>query len=99
MREPTSGALRMPPNLARTLRGVTSRRELRSHGIGPDTVTAQVRAARWQLLGDAVVLHNGPVSLIDRRRAALISCGRRAALTSFTAGEVWGLRGWERAEI
>jgi hypothetical protein len=67
--------------------------------MGPGVVAAQLRAARWQIVGAAIVLHNGPVSVAERRRAALISCGRRSALTSFTAAEVWGLRGWERADI
>jgi hypothetical protein len=62
-------------------------------------VRAQLRARRWQRVGRAVVLHNGQPSTPELRRAALLNCGPRAALTAFTAAEELGLRSWERPEI
>ncbi len=79
--------------------GVTNRQELARWGIGAAEVRAQVAAGRWQLVGRALVLHNG--ALTDRQRGlvALLNCGPHAVLTSFTAAAEWGLRGWERPEI
>jgi 2-isopropylmalate synthase len=79
--------------------GVTTRAELAGLGIGPDHITAQTRAGRWQLSGIAVILHNAGLTRAELRRVALINCGPRAVLTSFTAIEQWGLRGWQRNEI
>ncbi|MDQ2750547.1 MAG: endonuclease domain-containing protein [Actinomycetota bacterium] len=79
--------------------GVATRAELAGLGIGPDRVTAQIQAGRWQLSGIAVVLDNSGLTRDESRRVALINCGPRAVLTSFTAIELWGLRGWQREEI
>ena len=49
-------------------------------------------------MGPAVLLHSGPPTIWQRRRVCLISCGPRSALTSFTAAQEWGLKGWERRE-
>ena len=78
---------------------VMSRRELAARGVDAPVVRTHLRARRWQLLGRAVVLHNGPVSRAQREQAALISCGPRAAFTSFTATARWGLTGWDREQI
>jgi hypothetical protein len=78
---------------------VMSRRDLAARGIGSAVIRMHLRARRWQMLGRPVVLHNGPVSRAQREHAALISCGPRAALTSFTAMTRWGLTGWDRGEI
>ena len=45
------------------------------------------------------MLHNGRLTRHQMWRVALINCGPRAVLTSFTAAEAWGLRGWTRDEI
>jgi hypothetical protein len=79
--------------------GVASRRELGAVGIGADHIASQLHSRRWQRCGKAIVLHNGPLTAAQHRRAALIDSGPRAVLTSFTAAEVWGLRGWERREV
>jgi hypothetical protein len=79
--------------------GVASRAELRLVDVGPHGVDAQVAAARWRVVGRAVLLHNGPVTVAQRRRLCLLNCGPRSVLTSFTAAEEWGLRRWERPEI
>jgi hypothetical protein len=68
-------------------------------GWSPAAIRAQVEARRWQRIGRAVILHNGAPTPAERRRAALIVLGPRAALTSFTAAEEWGLSGWEREPI
>jgi hypothetical protein len=78
---------------------VVARAELAAAGITPAVARAHVRARRWQLLGRAFVLHNGPISRVQREQAALISCGPRAVLTSFTAAARWGLTGWDRDEV
>lgn len=78
---------------------VMSLPELKARGIGWCEVRSQLRARRWQRLGRAIVLHNGAVTRPEQERAALISCGPRSALTSFTATARWGLHGWDRPEL
>ncbi len=73
--------------------------ELVESGISESRLRAQLAARRWTRFGQAVVRHNGPLSHADRCSVALINCGPRAVLTSFTAAQAWGLRGWERDEI
>lgn len=51
------------------------------------------------MCGNAVVLHNGPLTRRQRWSAALITVGPRAMLTAFTAAEYQGLRGWTRDEV
>jgi hypothetical protein len=99
MPDPTIGAERAARRNDSRLDGVASRADLRRVGVEPDQVTAQLRAGRWQMIGTAVLLHNGAPSTPQYRRVALISCGPRSVLTSFTAAEEWGLRGWERDEV
>ncbi len=81
------------------LGGAATRRELALLGIGPDSIAAQVAARRWQVCGAAVLLHNGEPTREQRWLVARANCGPRAVLTSFTAAEDWGLRGWEREEV
>jgi hypothetical protein len=45
------------------------------------------------------VLHNGVLTPADRRTVAVVNCGPRAVLTSFTAAAAFGLTGWERREV
>jgi hypothetical protein len=72
---------------------------LTASGWSVSAVNAQLRARRWQRVGRAIVLHNGVLSVAERRRAALLNCGSPAALTAFTAAEEFGLRSWERPRI
>jgi hypothetical protein len=81
------------------LDGVATRAELAALSVSADHVASQVRARRWRVLGSAVVLHNGSLTVGQRQRVALINCGPRAVLTSFTAARRWGLQGWSRPEI
>lgn len=78
---------------------VTTLAALRRAHWTASRVHGQLRARRWQRIGRAVLLHNGPPSTSELRRAALLNCGPRAALTAFTAAEELGLRSWERADI
>ena len=72
---------------------------LRAQGWTSSGIRAQIDARRWQRIGRAVVLHNGPATTKQLRAAALIVLGRRAVLTSFTALDEQGLTAWVRDEI
>jgi hypothetical protein len=72
--------------------------KLRARGFGENAIRAQLRARRWRRFGRAILLHNGALSRAEALRAALLNCGPRAVLTSFTAVEVLGLTRWERDE-
>ena len=78
---------------------VMSRRELIYRGCTRSEISARVAAGRWQRIGRAVVLHNGPLTLRQRWRVALLNCGPRSVLTAFTALEALGLSGWQRETI
>lgn len=97
--QPTSAARRYRAAWLERFDGVASRAELAAVGIAEPQVSAQLAAHRWRRIGIAIVLHNGPLTRQQREAAALINCGPRSALTSFTAAARWGLRGWERDEI
>ena len=75
---------------------VTSRASLYAAGWTEGQVRAQLAARRWQLCGNAVVLHNGELSRRQCWDAALINTGPRAILTGFTAAEYLGMTGWQR---
>lgn len=78
---------------------VRSRAELAAIGVDRFQVRAHCAARRWQLVGRAVVLHNGPLTRRQRWRAAQLNCGPRSQLTAFTSAEAHGLRGWERDAV
>lgn len=78
---------------------VLTRAELIAAGCTRSRLQAQVDARRWQRVGRAVVMHNHEPTRAQRWRAAVLNCGPRAALTSFTRAEVAGLSGWTRDEI
>src|SRR5262249_43808811 len=78
---------------------VVVRADLIRSGCTPGQIAARLAAGRWQQVGRAVVLHNGPLTRRQRWRVALLNCGPRSVLTAFTALEVLGLRGWERDSV
>jgi hypothetical protein len=78
---------------------VTTLATLRTSGWSDAAIRAHLDARRWQRRGRAVVLHNGPLHRDELSRVGLLNCGPRAALTSFTALELRGLRGWERDAV
>ncbi|MGN6605512.1 MAG: hypothetical protein ACTHMS_00685 [Jatrophihabitans sp.] len=79
--------------------GVATFEGLASVGIGWDEAAAHLAAGRWTCHGYALLLHNGEPTRAQREQLALINCGPRSVLTSFTCGERMGLRGWERPDV
>lgn len=75
-----------------------SRAELLRMGCSRRSIDAGLAAGRWQRVGRAIVLHNGAPTRHERWRAAVLNCGPRAVLASFSAAELLGLSGWERDE-
>jgi hypothetical protein len=84
---------------ARDIDDVVARADLIRTGCTSSQIGARVAAGRWQRQGNAIVLHNGPLTRRQRWRVALLNCGPRSVLTAFTALEALGLRGWERDTI
>src|SRR2546430_10180065 len=86
--------------LAEAQDSVVRREQLRAAGLTPDAVRAQVEARRWQAVGPVVVaLHNGPLAPNQQCWAAVLHCGRHAALAGRTAAARGGLVGWEATQI
>jgi very-short-patch-repair endonuclease len=72
--------------------GVVSRPQLYALGITRYEVRGQVRAGRWQLIGDqSVCLHNGEVSDVGHQWAAIFQGGPRACLDGSSALVAGGL--------
>lgn len=72
---------------------VVSRRQAYAGGVTRWEVKAHVRAGRWQLVGDqVVVLHNGPVEREGMWWAAVFQGGPRAHLDGATALVAGGLK-------
>jgi hypothetical protein len=67
--------------------------DLHRHGVAPSTVSHRCRAGGpWQLLLPGIVLlHNGPPTRSDRRRAALLYAGPTSVLTGADALELHGM--------
>jgi hypothetical protein len=80
-------------------RRVTTWTSLRRRGVSRARIQAQLDARRWQRLGFAIVLHNGPLSERQRWMVARTHAGPLAILTAFTAAQAFGLRGWERETV
>ncbi len=94
----TAAAARFDARVVDGFAGVASRRQLAALGIDADQVARQAAARRWQAWGAAVVLHNAEPDRAQRMQIAVLNCGPRAVLTSFTAAEAWGLRDWTRSQ-
>ncbi len=63
--------------------------------FGRERVRAQLAARRWQRpRRGVVVLHNGPLTSIQRARVALLGCPPGSALGGLTALELDGLEGF-----
>ncbi len=78
---------------------VTTMARLQRAGWTRSAVRAQLAAHRWQRQGRAIISHNGPLSLDQTLDVALINCGPRSVLTSFTAITLLGMQGWQRPGI
>ena len=72
--------------LGREQGGVLSRPQLYALGVTRWRITGEVRARRWQLIGDqSVCLHNGPVDQAGHEWAAVFQGGPRACLDGASA--------------
>ena len=80
-------------------RRVTTVAQLRRAGWTHARIRAQLDAGRWQRVGHAIAMHNGPLTRQQRWQVARLHAGRHALFTAFTAAEYYGLRGWERNEV
>jgi type II secretory pathway pseudopilin PulG len=78
--------------------GVFSTAELAAAGCSRSQIQARLDAGRWRRIGRAVVMHNGTLTSEQRWRAAVLNCGPRAVLASFSAAQHLGLLGWERTQ-
>lgn len=73
--------------------GVVSRRQLYEAGLTRWEVRGQVRARRWQLVGDqSVCVHNAPIEEHGHRWAAVIQGGPRACLDGASSLVAGGLQ-------
>lgn len=80
--------------------GVLSRPQVYALGITRHEVRGQVRAHRWQLIGDqSVCLHNGEISQEGHRWAAVFQAGPRGCLDGASALVASGLERYEVSRI
>ncbi|MDT4911198.1 MAG: hypothetical protein QOC66_326 [Pseudonocardiales bacterium] len=79
--------------------GVYTRAELLAHGCTRSQIAARVAAHRWRVIGKAVVLGNADLTREQQWQVAVLNCGPRAVLASFSAAESRGLTGWVRDEV
>jgi very-short-patch-repair endonuclease len=86
--------------LAATQGEVLSRPQLYAVGVTRWEVRGQVRARRWQLIGDqSVLLHNAQISPAGERWAAVFQGGPRACLDGGSALVAAGLERYEPARV
>jgi very-short-patch-repair endonuclease len=86
-------------DLAESQDDVLSRAQLRDLAITRHRVHSEVRARRWRIVGQTVVLHRGPLTRRQRLWIAVLHLGPDAALCAWTALECAGLRSAQRSEI
>ena len=96
---PTPRSTALVPASLRDCDRVIAHADLIDAGVTENALRAQLAAERWRRFGRAIVLHNGPLTTRQQRRVALINCGPRAVLTSFTSAAEHGLQRWERREV
>lgn len=94
----TAAAMRSRPTPFRP-DTVVSVDDLLRQGWTYSAIRRQIDARRWQRIGRAIIRHNGPLTVTERWRAALIVLGPRAVLTSFTGLQSLGLERWTRDPI
>jgi hypothetical protein len=77
---------------------VVTRRQLAEFGVDRDAVAGHIKARRWrEIVPGALVLHLGPLEPRARWWLAVLAAGSQGALCAWTALELYGLTGWERA--
>ena len=97
---PTDPRLVEAARLASEQGGVVSRRQLYAAGVTRWEVRGQVRARRWQLVGDqSVCLHNSEISEVGHRWAAVFQGGPRACLDGASALVAAGLVRFEASRV
>lgn len=75
---------------------MVSRQQLVAAGVPRWVVRAELGARRWQAWhGQTIVLHNGPLSVVERRWVAVLGTCPRAALDGVTALQQAGISGLE----
>jgi hypothetical protein len=79
--------------------GAYTRLELVARGCTRSQIAARIAAHRWRAIGNAVVLANAELTRTQQWQVAVLNCGPRAVLASFSAAEHLGLTGWARDEI
>jgi hypothetical protein len=95
LRAPVLAARHAFDDLAERQAYVVRRDQLAAVGVTEHHVRAQLFAARWATYGPLVIiLHNGPLTGLQRRWATLLNAGPGAALCARTALELDGLQGW-----
>jgi hypothetical protein len=78
---------------------VVTRAQLAQQGFRRDYVRERVVARDWQSIGHrVVVLSAGPLTNVQRCRAAVLHAGPKALLAGLTSLELAGLTGWERTD-
>lgn len=86
----------MPSSLVQRQEGVLRRTQLRAEGFTRSELRSQLEAGRWQAVGPSVVItHNGPLTALQKRWAAVLHAGPSAALAGRSALALEGLKGWE----
>jgi hypothetical protein len=87
-------------DLASQQAGVLARRQLLALGFDSDYVDVQIRAERWQLVGDVVVCTTtGTLTREQLMWAGVLHAGPGSAIGGLTALERRGLKHWHRDEI
>jgi hypothetical protein len=78
--------------LARRQHGVVGRAQLRTLGLGDDAIDWQVRRRRLHRVHRGVYVVGYPhLSRNGHFMAAVLACGEGAALSHFSAADLWGL--------
>lgn len=79
---------------------VVSRQQLADLGVPRQLISSELRGRRWQEAGSqALVLHNGPLSLESRRWIAVFETGERAALDGVSALQQAGITGLDSDKV
>lgn len=85
--------------IAAAQRQVATRAQLLAAGFDSDAVRRRVATGRWQRIGPAVVLHNGPIDELALAWAGILSVQGPAALAGRSGAKRYGLRGFEPGAI
>jgi hypothetical protein len=97
-----AAAMRAARLLADAQGGVVSRPQLYAAGVTRWMIRGQVRARRWQLVGDqSVCLHNATIERLGHLHGAVFQGGPRACLDGASALEAAGLErfSWPRIRV